>query len=96
MPRIRNVVLTAAMAAVLLAVWMSLYGCDQEAAAPDIRRQLAHEQQRREAAEIAGQRWQVVAVVFGSAAVLALVVGAALGSSARRSARQSPPHEPQQ
>jgi hypothetical protein len=83
------------MAAVLLAVWMSLHGCDQAAATPDIRRQLAHEQQRREAAEIAGRRWQVVAVVFGSAAVLALVVGAALGSSARRGARQSPPHEPQ-
>jgi hypothetical protein len=96
MPRLRNVVLTAALAALVLAVWLSLHGCDQDATAPDIRQQLAQEQQRREVAENTGRRWQVVAVCLGSAAVLTLVVGAALGSRARHDARRSRPDEPQE
>ena len=94
MPRFRTVLLTAAAAALLLAVWMSLPGCGRDKG-PDLRQELAREQQRREVAESESRRWQNRALWLGGAAVLALVVGAALGSKARDDARRDSPHGPQ-
>jgi len=94
MPRLRNVLLTAALAAMVLSVWMALHGCDDKQDQPDIRRQLAAEQRRREAAESRATAWQISATVLGAAAVLALVAGTALGSRARRDSGGNSPHGP--
>ena len=93
MPRFRTVVITAAAAAVLLFVWLSLPGCDQRE--QRIQQQIEKERQERQRAESQTHAWQVIALALGGAAVLTLVVGAALGSRARQDARRSRPDETQ-
>jgi predicted MFS family arabinose efflux permease len=94
MPRFRTVVITAAAAAVLLVVWLSLPGCNRRE--QNLEQQLEKERQERQTAEFQARAWQVRAVVLGSAAVLTLIVGTALGSRARHDARRNRPHEPQE
>ena len=93
MPRLRTVVITAAAAAVLLVVWLSLPGFDQRE--QNLEQQLKKERQERQTAELQARAWQVRAVVFCGVAVLTLVVGAALGSRASQDARRSRPDEEQ-
>ena len=94
MPRFRAIVITAAAAAVLLAAWMSLPGCDTHE--KRVAQQIEKERQERRSAESQARAWQVSAVALSSAAVLTLIVGTALGSRARRDARRSRSDEPQE
>jgi predicted MFS family arabinose efflux permease len=94
MPRFRAVVVTAAAAAVLLAVWMSLPGCDTRERRQT--QQIEKERQERRTAESQARFWQVTAVALSGAVVLTLIVGAAIGSRARHDAGRSRPHDPQE
>lgn len=97
MPRKKAVLPTVAMAALLLAVCLSLQGCDDPPAkadsGPDLRQELRQERQRREAAEMESRLWQTRGAWMGGAVALALVVGAALGSRARRDAERAQSHD---
>ena len=93
MPRLRAVLLAVVAAVALPALCLSLPGFGSRQR--QLEQEVAKERQERWTAESRTRVWQIRAVVFGSATVLALVVGAALGSRARRDARRSPPHEPQ-